>query len=119
MITAAGAELFADEFPYRLNFCTDGALSVAGIAGCSSYIWGRNSVRAYSESDLALLDKNSINAVDKTAAGRWSQPSAVASTIAAGALAIVPLSFTADTKVHDRWVTLTVMYAESWLLCFD
>ena len=109
--------IYANDFPYRLNPYTDGAMLAAGAVGCSSYIWGRNSVEPYTGNDLLSLDKNNVNTIDRSAAGRWSSASDTASTYLLCTISIMPLAYAADAGVRDRWYTLLLMYAESFMLC--
>ncbi|MGL4368394.1 MAG: hypothetical protein ACRCUT_01785, partial [Spirochaetota bacterium] len=94
----------AQDLPYALDLKTDFALLNADLVLMSSLWWGDYFTQPYDRSDLSQLDKNSVNSIDRSAAGRWSRQADVLSAIGVTALMCAPCAYLFDERVRAGWL---------------
>ena len=114
--SSEAVERSKDPFPYELDSRTDIAIGAIGTAAAGVAIGLSFTVDDVKESEINSLDRNSINAIDRTAIGNWSEGSSTASHVTLGISTALPVGVLISQAIDRRWkntLTLFVMYAEA------
>ncbi|MBN2341612.1 MAG: phosphatase PAP2 family protein [Deltaproteobacteria bacterium] len=103
-------------FPYTLTTTRDVALSIVSASVFTSGMIVSYSVAEISAPEIADLNADDVNRLDKTATRRWSPASNAASYVTATASALLPLALPAAQFSQRRvreGITLGVMYLQA------
>jgi len=121
LLFALSCTLFSQEeksasHPYTLRWNTDGWLSGSSVvAGGIAYSIESN-LSSLSPSELQVLNKSSINVIDRGTAGTYNQSQSDVSDVLVGISIASPLSLMMDESIRKDYFTLGVMYAETGVL---
>lgn len=106
--------------PYDMTFLKELPYISLGLTltGLSAYVEFNNKVLPYTEEELLALDKNNINAFDRSATSNWSPTAHKASNILISTATFLPVFFLANHNTRSDVVPLVVMGVEVMLINF-
>ena len=102
--------------PYELTPITDGLLIGTGAALYGLSVYTEKYIDPLTDEDIAELSKNDINSFDRSAADNWSPAADQQSDLVMTALLISPIALMAGDKPRTDFITIGVMYAESFVI---
>jgi len=102
--------------PYELTPVTDGLLTGSGAALYGLSLYTEKIVDPLTDEEIAGLSKNDINSFDRSAADNWSPAADDWSDRVLTSLLVSPLAFLAGDEPRSDFVTIGVMYAESFII---
>jgi hypothetical protein len=102
--------------PYSLSMKTDGwIIGSSAVAGIGAYSIETN-LKPLTPAEIALPNKNDINAVDRFSAGFYNASQSTLSDVLVGISIASPVIFLADKRIRDDFFTLGTMYTETAML---
>lgn len=102
--------------PYELTPLTDGLLIGTGAALYGLSIYTEKYIDPLTDEDIAKLSKKDLNSFDRSAADNWSPDADKQSDLVMTALLISPIALMAGDKPRNDFITIGVMYAESFVI---
>jgi membrane-associated phospholipid phosphatase len=104
-----------DTTPYELNWTVEGFTFGAGIVTAFAASAVDESIPILSVTEIAALDKNSINALDRISVGNYSLSQDKISDVLAGASILSPALLMLDPSIRKDAGTISTMYLETIL----
>jgi membrane-associated phospholipid phosphatase len=114
--SAAPAHAADSDFPYELNTGQEIAISGAGAALLVPGIFMMSNQSGLTPEEIAALDPDDVNPLDRPATENWSPTSANVSDVLQTLQVISPLLLATSGKGREHAGVILVMYAETLLL---
>lgn len=108
-------DLSDDRSPYQTNWSIDGITFGTGIVTAFVASAVDDTIPILSLAELAALDKNSINAVDRISAGNYSLFQSEVSDVLVGTSILSPALLMLDPAIRKDVGTISTMYLETIL----
>ena len=105
----------SDRTPYRTGWTIDGITFGAGIVTAFAASAVDDSIPVLTLSEIASLDKNSINALDRISAGNYSLTQDKISDLLVGTSILSPAVLMLDPSIRKDAGTISTMYLETVL----
>ncbi len=105
----------SDQSPYRTGWTVDGLTFGTGIITAFAASAVDDSIPILSLAEIAALDKNSINALDRISAGNYSLTQDKISDALVGASILSPALLMLDPSIRKDAGTISTMYLETVL----
>lgn len=100
---------------YALDWETDGIVMATGLLTAYTGTIVNNQVTPITEPEMRMLNKNSINFIDRVNAGSYSRRDSHISDVLAAGSTMLTLLFAADEVIIQDAAVITVMYVQTMM----
>ncbi len=99
--------------PYQLSWKKEACIAATGVAVAFAGDHFDNAIKPLTLADIAALNPDNLNRLDRSTAYNYSTHAVTISNIAVGACIVGPGSLLLEKRVRSQLLTIGVMYAEA------